>query len=64
MARVVEDPNRPPARLVIRDFPGFQSNVDPHDLSPGTSQTQKNVMALRQGELRIRPGYQAVWFES
>jgi hypothetical protein len=63
MARPVEDPNRPPARLVIREFPGSQSNVDPHDLSPGVSQTQRNVMALRQGELRIRPGCQTVWFE-
>lgn len=57
------DPNTPPRRLILRDFPGYRSNQDPHDLTPGMAMSQINAMSMRIGELRVRPGYRVVYFE-
>ncbi len=57
------DPNKPSGRLVIRDFHGYQPNVDPHDMPPGVARTQVNAMSIRAGELRVRPGFAVVQFD-
>lgn len=58
------DPNKPTHRLVMKDFPGYTPNVDPHDLPPGVAVTQINAMSLRPGELRVRPGFVVVQFDN
>lgn len=63
MARTV-DPNKGQGRLVMRDFPGFTPNMDPHDLPPGVAVAQVNAMSLRPGELRVRPGFTVVRFDT
>jgi hypothetical protein len=50
--------------VVIKDFPGYQSNVDPHDMVAGAAVSQVNAMSQRPGELRVRLGYTVVQFES
>lgn len=50
-------------RLVMKDFPGFVPNIDPHDIPPGTAVAQVNAMSLRPGELRVRPGFSVVQFD-
>lgn len=57
------DPKKPDGRVVIKDFPGYQPNVDPHDLPPGVAVSQVNAMSWKRGELRVRPGYKAVQFD-
>ena len=64
MPRKLADPNRPTNRLVMKDFPGYQPNVDPHDLPPGVAVKQVNAMSLRPGELRVRPGFVVVQFDN
>lgn len=58
------DPNKPTHRLVMKDFPGYTPNVDPHDLPPGVAVTQINAMSLKPGELRVRPGFAVVQFDN
>ena len=58
------DPAKPYGRVVIRDFPGYSPNVDPHDLPAGLAVSQCNAMSQRPGELRVRLGYTVVQFES
>ena len=58
------DPKAPEARVVIRDFPGFTPNADPHDIKPGTAVEQINATSSRPGELRVRLGTQVLRFES
>lgn len=57
------DPKKPDSKVVIRDFPGYQPNVDPHDIPPGVAIVQVNAMSFKRGELRVRPGYVAVQFD-
>lgn len=63
MPRRDDDPKREAARLTIRDFAGFVTASDPHDLPPGTAQEQVNVASVRPGELRVRGGYRVVRFD-
>ena len=58
------DPAKPYGRVVIKDFLGYQPNIDPHDLPPGVAVSQVNAMSQRPGELRVRLGYTVVQFES
>ena len=51
-------------RVVIKDFPGYEPNVDPHDMPPGVAVRQVNAMSLRPGELRVRLGYAVVQFDT
>jgi hypothetical protein len=62
--RSQDDPKVPEAQVVIRDFGGFVSNEDPHDLPPGTAIKQINAMSIRPGELRARSGVKIVQFDS
>jgi hypothetical protein len=57
------DPKEPRAQVMIRDFGGFVSNEDPHDLPPGASIRQVNAQSIRSGELRGRPGTKVVQFD-
>lgn len=57
------DPKKPDTKVVIRDFPGYQPNVDPHDMPPGVAIVQVNAMSWKRGELRVRPGFLAVQFD-
>ncbi len=50
-------------QVVIRDFPGLQTNVDPNDLDPGGARRQVNLHAERPGELRPRQGWARIKFE-
>lgn len=54
---------QPEAEVRHRDFSGMASNVDPHDLEPGKSQTQTNVEHTRPGVLSIRRGMRKISFE-
>ena len=58
-----EDPKVPKGQVVIRDFGGFVSNEDPHDIPPGTAIKQVNAQSFRPGELRARPGTKVVQFD-
>lgn len=58
------DIKAPEARVVIRDFPGFTPNADPHDLELGAAVEQINATSTRPGELRARLGTQVLKFES
>lgn len=57
------DPKKPDSKVRISDFPGYQPNVDPHDMPPGVAIVQVNAMSWKPGELRVRPGYKAVQFD-
>lgn len=57
------DPKKPDGQVVIRDFGGFESNTDPHDIAPGVAVIQVNATSVRPGELRVRQGYKVVNFE-
>lgn len=61
MARKAD--RRDSGRIVIKDFPGYAPNSDPHDLPPGTAVSQVNAMSARPGELRVRPGFAVVQFD-
>ena len=50
-------------RVVIRNFKGMSPNADPHDVVPGKSLHQVNVIAGPPGELRVRLGCQVVQFD-
>ncbi|MBX6312829.1 MAG: hypothetical protein IRY99_07935 [Isosphaeraceae bacterium] len=58
-----QDPKRPEAVVAIRDFGGFVTNADPHDLPPGVAIVQVNATSVRPGELRARSGFKVVQFE-
>lgn len=58
------DLNVPVGRLVLKDFPGFAPAVDPHLVPPGTAVLAINAMSLRAGELRVRPGFSVVRFDT
>lgn len=58
------DQHRPPTRIIIKDFPGYSPNVDPHDLPPGVAVSQTNAMSQRPGELRVRLGFAPVMFDT
>jgi len=48
------EPWQPITRQVAREFPGMQSNVDPHDLPPGGAVLQVNLLPRRPGTLETR----------
>lgn len=66
MARPRSDPdlNQPVGRLVLRDFPGFMPAMDPHLVPPGTAALAVNAVSIRMGELRVRPGFAVVRFDT
>lgn len=49
--------------VVMRNFIGMAPNQDPHDVTPGVSLHQVNVIAGPPGELRVRLGCQRVYFD-
>ena len=54
-------PSRPAVMLL--DFNGIMSNVDPRDLPAGASEEQVNLCSLTSGEMRTRLGLRQVEFE-
>jgi hypothetical protein len=54
---------KPKSSVVMRDFPGLITNLDPDDLPPGSAQVQVNVTSSRPAVLEPRPGYRVVIFE-
>jgi hypothetical protein len=50
--------------VVIGDFGGWEPNADPHDVEPGVSIRQVNAMSWKPGELRVRPGFRVVQFDT
>lgn len=54
----------PVGKLVLKDFPGFMPAMDPHLVPPGTAVLSINAVSLRPGELRVRPGFSVVRFDS
>ncbi len=58
-----DDPKAPEAVVAIKDFGGFVTNSDPHDVPPGTAVRQVNATSVRPGELRARPGVRVVQFD-
>jgi hypothetical protein len=50
--------------VVIGDFGGYEPNADPHDVPPGVSVLQVNAMSWKPGELRVRPGFRVVQFDT
>lgn len=62
---VFVDPQHVPDTSVrIGDFGGYNPNADPHDVAPGVSISQLNAMSWKPGELRVRPGFRVVSFDS
>jgi hypothetical protein len=57
------DPKKPEAKVAIKDFGGFVTNADPHDVPPGTAVRQINATSVRPGELRARTGTKVVQFD-
>jgi hypothetical protein len=57
------DPKIPEAQIAIKDFGGFVTNADPHDVPPGTAIKQVNATSVRPGELRARTGSKVVQFD-
>ncbi len=57
------DPKSEESRVEIRDFSGFVTAMDPHDLAPGQSQEQVNATSVRPGELRVRGGFRVLRFD-
>jgi hypothetical protein len=57
------DPKDEESRVEIRDFGGFVTAMDPHDLPPGVSQEQVNATSVRPGELRVRGGFRVLRFD-
>ena len=58
-----DDTKTPEATVTIKDFGGFVTNADPHDVPPGTAVRQINATSVRPGELRARPGVKVVQFD-
>ena len=58
-----DDTKTPEASVAIKDFGGFVTNADPHDVPPGTAVRQINATSVRPGELRARPGVRVVQFD-
>lgn len=52
------------AEVMIKDFSGMASNVDPTDLRPGLAVLQVNVKSIRKGELILRRGLQELSFDA
>ena len=48
----------------MTDFPGYKPNIDPHDIPLGTATVQVNAVSLKPGELRVRPGFAVVQFDT
>lgn len=57
------EPSQPIARQQAREFPGMQSNIDPHDLPPGGASLQINVLPRRPGTLESRGPLKVLQFE-
>ena len=55
------EPARP--TVLIPDFVGIQTNVDPRDLPPGASEEQLNCAVIVLGRLDVRKGVKRVSFE-
>ena len=56
--------DRPPAAVVIRQFPGMALDADPHDHPEGLAREQVNVESKERGSLKTRRGFRKVNFES
>ena len=52
------------AEVTVSSFQGMVSNVDPHDVEPGQSVSQVNVLSHRQGELVLRGGIREATYDS
>jgi hypothetical protein len=50
--------------VVARSFTGMASNLDPHDIRPGQSIFQVNIIAGLASEMRVRLGCKQVKFDS
>ena len=55
------EPARPAA--VIVDFAGLATDVDPRDLTGGTSEVQENLAVVTLGEMTVRRGIREVTFD-
>ena len=55
---------KPAASVELRAFTGLATNEDPHDLTPGQSREQVNMMIVRKGVLESRKGSRVVSFEN
>lgn len=64
MARIAKDRKTPDDVVVIGDFGGYEPNADPHDVAPGVAIKQVNAMSWKPGELRVRPGFRVVQFDT
>lgn len=54
----------PKSEIVITDFPGLVTNIDPKDIPPGAAQIMTNVAVIRQAQMQARQGYREVTFEN
>lgn len=57
-------PDMPKSTVMISNFQGMVTNVDPADLKPGQSEVQINLNGLKGGELNVRRGLRALQFDS
>lgn len=59
-----EDRRVPSDSVSIRDFPGLVSNMDPHDVPPGSGIVQVNACSLIPGQLTVRRGTAVLKFDT
>lgn len=57
------DPKEAESRVRITDFGGMACGLDLHDIDPGESYYQVNVVPFHPGELRVRRGFVVCQFE-
>lgn len=54
---------QPAATVEIKDFPGMVTESDEHDLAPGASPEQVNILSEDIGRMRSREGFRLCSFE-
>jgi hypothetical protein len=55
--------DKPKDALIVRDFPGINTNVDAMDLPAGAARIQVNMASYRPALLILRPGLRQLQFE-
>ena len=57
-------PAPPKQSVIINDFQGLITNIDPRDLPPGGAEEQVNACCIILGQLDIRKGIKEVEFDN
>ena len=50
--------------IVVEKWAGLVTNASPYSLPPGAAVTQVNLQVINPGQIKVRPGLQAVSFSA